>query len=72
MNNQEKNTTRSNKLKVRGINSQTMLVYPVRFFTDILFLSLVSFAFYLLVIFVGFFKLKIYILIHTLLCGTGE
>ena len=57
------------KWKVHKANSQT---YPVRFPTDILFLFLVSFAFCLvfLCFFLFFFwKLKIYILIHTGLYG---
>ena len=47
MNNQEKFTTQSSKLKEHSANSQTILSYPVRFSTDILFSSLVSFAFVL-------------------------
>ena len=68
MNNLEKFTTRSNKLKVHRANLQR-ISYPVRFSTDVLFSSLVSFAFCLLFGF-GFvsMKLKIYILIHTRLC----
>ena len=40
-----------NKLKVHRANSQTISSYPVRFSTDIVFSSLVSFVFCLLVIF---------------------
>ena len=36
MNNQERFTTRSSKLKVYRVNSQTISSHPVRFFTDIL------------------------------------
>ena len=49
MNNQEKVTTRSSKLKVHRANLQTISWYPVRFSTDIPFSFLVSFAFCLLV-----------------------
>ena len=45
INNQEKFTTRSNKLKLHRANSQAISPHPVRFSTDILFSSLVSFAF---------------------------
>ena len=45
MNNQEKFTTRSSKLKVHRANSQTISLYPVRFSLNIRFSSLVSFAF---------------------------
>ena len=70
MNNQEKFTTRSSKLKVRRANSQALSLDPARFSSDILFSTLVSFAFYVLVFFLFFFfKLKIYILIHIRLCG---
>ena len=60
MNNQEKFTIRSSKLKVHRAYSQTISSYLVRFSTNFLISSLVSFAFFL--------KLKIYILIHTELC----
>ena len=71
MNNQEKFTTRSSKVKVHRTNSQTILSYPVRFSTDILFSSLVSFfAFLCLLVFLlQWLKLKIYVLIHIWLCG---
>ena len=78
MNNQEKFTTRTSKLKIRRAYSQTISSYPVRFSTDILFSYLVSFAFCLLVLlfflrffcfFCFIFKSKIYILIHIRLCG---
>ena len=45
MSNQEKFTTWSSKLKVHRANSQIMSSYLFRFSTDILFSSLVSFAF---------------------------
>ena len=45
MNNQEKFTTRSSKLKVHIANSQTIPSHPVRFSTDNPFSSIVSFAF---------------------------
>ena len=67
MNNQEKFTTRASTLKVHRSNSQTKSSYLFRFFTDILFSFLVSFAFCLLAL--VFFKLKIFILIHIRLCG---
>ena len=68
MNNQEKFTTRSSKLKLHIVNSQTVSWYPVRYSADILFSSLVSFAFCLL-IFLLFFKInKIFILIQIRLC----
>ena len=70
MNNQEKLTTRSNKVKVHIANSQTISFYPVRFSTDILFSSIVSFAFFFRFSFgLVFLKIKIYILIHIQLCG---
>ena len=85
MNKQEKFTTRSKKLKVHRANSKTISSYPVRFSTDILFSSLVSFTFCLLVLFCFLFicflfvlffcfffklmKLKKYILIQIRLCG---
>ena len=50
MNNQEKLTIRSSKLKVHRTNSQTISSYPLNFSTDILFSSLVSFAYCLLVV----------------------
>ena len=43
--------TQSNKLKVHRENSQTISLYPIVFSTDILFFSLVSFSFCLLVFF---------------------
>ena len=42
MNSEQKLTIRSSKLKVHRENSQTISSYPVRFFTDITFSSLVS------------------------------
>ena len=51
MNNQEKFTTWSNKLKVRKANSQITSLYTVIFSTYILFSSRVYFAFCFLVIF---------------------
>ena len=70
MNNQEKFMTQSNKLKVHRENSQTISLYPIAFSADILFSSLVSFSFCLLVVFfcVCYFKLAICILIHIRLC----
>ena len=70
LNNQEKFTTRSSKLKVHRANSQTTSSYPVRFSSDILFSFLVSFAFFVFLFsfFVFVLKLKIYILIHIQLC----
>ena len=65
---QEKFTIPLSKLKVHRANSQTISSYPVRFFTDILFSSLVSFAFCVLAC-LFFFWLKIYGLIHIWLCG---
>ena len=53
------------KLKVHRANSQTIPSYSVTFSTDILFTSLVSFTFSIVVVFL----LKIYILIHIRLCG---
>ena len=53
--------------KLHRSNSQTLLLYPFRFSTDILFSSLVSFNFCHLVL--GFaLKLKIFILLHIWLC----
>ena len=46
MNNHEKLTIRSSQLKLDRANSQTMSLYPVRVFTDILFSSVVSFTFF--------------------------
>ena len=69
MNNQEQFTTRSNKLKVHRANSQTISSYPVRFSTDIIFSSLVSFAFCVLVFLLFFLIKNIYILIHIRHCG---
>ena len=43
--------TQSNKLKVHRENSQTISLYPIAFSADILFSSLVSFSFCLLVVF---------------------
>ena len=68
INNQEKFMTRSSKLKVHKANSHSISSYPIKFFTDILFSSLVSFAFCFLV-FYFLKKLKIYIMIHIRLCG---
>ena len=53
MNNQDKFTTRSSKLKVHRENLQTVsLSYPARFFTGILFSFLVSlFIVFLFVLF---------------------
>ena len=51
MNNQEKLTTQSSKSKAPRAN-----LYPVRFSTDILFSSLVSFVFLFLLIY--FFEIK--------------
>ena len=45
MNNQENFTARSSKLKVHRANSQTISTHLVRLSIDILFSSLVSFAF---------------------------
>ena len=79
MNNQEKFATRSCKLKIHRANFQMRSSYPVRFSTDILFYSLVSFPFscyvfvvaflFLFLFFFYFLKLKTYILIHIWLCG---
>ena len=77
MKNQEKFTSRSNKLKKQGTNSQTISAYHVRYSltgisTDILLSSLVSFGFCLVVVFLFVclfvFKLKIYILLHIRQC----
>ena len=76
MKNQKKFTSRSNKLKKQGTNSQTISAYHVRYSltgisTDILFSSLVSFAFCLVAVFfvcLFAFKLKIYILLHIRQC----
>ena len=46
MNNKEKFTTWSSKSKVYRENSETISSCPVKFFTDVLFPSLVSFAFF--------------------------
>ena len=51
MNNQENLTILSSKLKVRRANSQTISSYLLSFSTDIIFFSLVSFAFCLLGLF---------------------
>ena len=51
MNNHEKLTIRSSKLKLHRANSQAMSLYPVRFFTDILFTSVVSFTFFVFLFF---------------------
>ena len=67
MNNLEKFTTQLSKLNIHRANLQTILSYPVRFSTDILFFSLVSFTF--LAFLLCFFYLKIHILIHIQLCG---
>ena len=69
MSNQEKFRTRSSKWKIRRANSQTLSSYHVRFSTDILFSSLVSFDFCLLPFFMVYLKLQIYILIYIWLCG---
>ena len=59
MNNQEKFTTRSSKLKVRRANPQTISSYSVRFSTDIIFSSLVSFAFCLVAfLFIYLFEIE--------------
>ena len=69
MNNQGKFTSRSSNLKVHRANSQTISPYPVRFSTDIIFSSLVSFDFCPLIFLCFlFFKLKMYILIHIRKC----
>ena len=69
INNQEKFMTRSSKLKVHKANSHSISSHPIKFFTDILFSSLVSFAFCFLD-FLFFKKIKnIYIMIHIRLCG---
>ena len=66
MNNQEKITAGSNKLKVQWANLQTISSHPVRFSTYTLFSSLVSFALFLFAIFgLVFLKIKIYNLIHS-------
>ena len=51
MNNQEKLTTRSSKSIVQRANSQTILLYPVRFFIDIFFSSVVYFTFFVFLFF---------------------
>ena len=51
MNNQEKLTTRSSKLKVHRANPQITSSYPVRYSIDTPFSYSVSFAFVLLVSF---------------------
>ena len=76
MKNQKKFTSRSNKLKKQGTNSQTISTCHVRYSltgisTDILFSSLVSFGFCLVAVFFAClfaFKLKIYILLHIRQC----
>ena len=71
INNQEKFMTRSSKLKVHKANSHSISSYPIKFFTDILFSSLVSFAFCFLV-FLFFKKIKnIYYDTHSTM-RTGE
>ena len=67
MNNQEKFTTQSSKLKVQKANSQTKLSCPVTFSVHIIFSSLVSFAICVLM-FVFVLKLRTYILIQIRLC----
>ena len=70
MNNQEEFTTRSNKLKVHRVNLQTISSSPFRISTQIfsfLFQFLFLFAFLIFGIFLK--KLKIYIVIHSWLCG---
>ena len=73
MNNQEKFTIRSGKLKLHRANSQTISSYPVRFSTDIIFSSLAFFAFFFVFLFFSFFVVilikNIYILIHIWLGG---
>ena len=67
MNNHQKFTAGSSKLKKHRANSQTISSYPVRYSRDTPFSYSVSFAFVLLVSFcfvLFFLKLKIYILIH--------
>ena len=59
---------RSSKLKVHMSNLQMISLYLVKFSTDILFPSLVSFVFFVLVLAFPL-KLKIFILIHIRLCG---
>ena len=54
MNNHEKFTTGRSKLKLHTANSHIISSNPIRFSTDILFSSLVSFYFYL-IIFAFFF-----------------
>ena len=63
MNNQEKFTTQSSKLKVQKANSQTKLSCPVTFSVHIIFSSLVSFAICVLM-FVFVLKLRTYILLY--------
>ena len=60
MNNQEKLTIRSSKLKVQRANPQTIPSYPVSFSTDILFSSVVSFVFCLFASFCFFIFENIY------------
>ena len=68
MNNQEKFTTRSSKLKVHRAIWQTISSYRVRFFQRY---SLFFFSFFCFLssCFLFFLKLKIYILIHIRLSG---
>ena len=60
MNNQEKFTTRPSKLKVHNANLQMIKSYLVRFSTDILFNSLVSSAFCLLICLFAFLIINMY------------
>ena len=73
INNQEKLTTRSSKLKVNRVNSQAISSYPLSFSTDILFFFFSFFCFlsscFFVCLFFCFFKLKIHILIHIQPCG---
>ena len=79
MNNQQKLTTRSSKLRVHRANSQTISLYLVRFSTDNryslfffnFFCFFLSFFVFFCFLFPLFFYLKkgIYVLIHIRLCG---
>ena len=57
------------RLKVHRASLQTISLYPVIYPTDMLFSSLVSFAFCLVIFGFVFSKLKMYILIHIWLFG---
>ena len=66
----------SHKLKVHRANCQTISTYPVSFCTDIVYNNGIFFLFYLVSFTFCFslcvffcLKQKIYILIHTRLCG---